>query len=79
LLTHITGGHLDAEGADTGRRSYQPMNINFGLFPPLMGSTRGNRNQRMRGTEKSLAKKQALTRRALNDLDEWLGLKAAAE
>ena len=55
------------------------MNINFGLFPPLMGSTRGNRNQRMRGTEKSLAKKQALTRRALNDLDEWLGLKAAAE
>jgi methylenetetrahydrofolate--tRNA-(uracil-5-)-methyltransferase len=79
LLTHITGGHLDAEGADTGRRSYQPMNINFGLFPPLMGSTRGNGNQRLRGTEKSLAKKQALTRRALNDLDEWLGLKAAAE
>jgi methylenetetrahydrofolate--tRNA-(uracil-5-)-methyltransferase len=79
LLTHITGGHLDAEGADTGRRSYQPMNINFGLFPPLMGSTGGNGNQRLRGTEKSLAKKQALTRRALNDLDEWLGLKAAAE
>jgi methylenetetrahydrofolate--tRNA-(uracil-5-)-methyltransferase len=79
LLTHITGGHLDAEGGDTGRRSYQPMNINFGLFPPLMGSTRGNGNQRLRGTEKSLAKKQALTRRALNDLDEWLGLKAAAE
>jgi len=78
LLTHITGGHLDAEGADTGRRSYQPMNINFGLFPPL-GSTRGNGNQRLRGTEKSLAKKRALTRRALNDLDEWLGLKAAAE
>jgi methylenetetrahydrofolate--tRNA-(uracil-5-)-methyltransferase len=54
------------------------MNIYFGLFPPL-GSTRGNGNQRLRGTEKSLAKKQALTRRALNDLDEWLGLKAAAE
>jgi methylenetetrahydrofolate--tRNA-(uracil-5-)-methyltransferase len=79
LLAHITGGHLDGEDADTERRSYQPMNINFGLFPPLTGSTRGNGTQRLRGTEKNLAKKRALTRRALNDLDQWLGLRAAAE
>jgi methylenetetrahydrofolate--tRNA-(uracil-5-)-methyltransferase len=78
LLAHITGGHLAAEDADTERRSYQPMNINFGLFPPLTGSTRRN-GSRLRGTEKNLAKKRALTRRALNDLDEWIGLRAAAE
>jgi methylenetetrahydrofolate--tRNA-(uracil-5-)-methyltransferase len=79
LLAHITGGHLDAGDADTERRSYQPMNVNFGLFPPLRGSIRGNGTQRLRGTEKNLAKKRALTRRALNDLDQWLGLRAAAE
>src|SRR3981081_2699727 len=30
---HITGGHI--ETIDAGPRSFQPMNINFGLFPPL--------------------------------------------
>ena len=33
LLGHITGGHI--ETIDAGPRSFQPMNINFGLFPPL--------------------------------------------
>src|SRR5438046_7540151 len=33
LLGHITGGHI--ETIDAGTRSFQPMNINFGLFPPL--------------------------------------------
>src|SRR5581483_568950 len=33
LLGHITGGHIDT--IDKGPRSFQPMNINFGLFPPL--------------------------------------------
>ena len=33
LLAHITGGHV--ETIDAGPRSYQPMNVNFGLFPPL--------------------------------------------
>src|SRR5690606_31245311 len=34
LLNHITGGHIlsDDEG---GKRSFQPMNVNFGLFPPV--------------------------------------------
>src|SRR5712675_1736428 len=36
LLGHITGGHI--ETIDAGPRSYQPMNINFGLFPPLAQS-----------------------------------------
>ena len=33
LLAHITGGHI--ETIDAGPRSFQPMNVNFGLFPPL--------------------------------------------
>jgi methylenetetrahydrofolate--tRNA-(uracil-5-)-methyltransferase len=34
LLTHITGGHLSADG-EGAARSFQPMNVNFGLFPPV--------------------------------------------
>ena len=33
LLVHITGGHLSQ--GDGASRSFQPMNVNFGLFPPL--------------------------------------------
>jgi methylenetetrahydrofolate--tRNA-(uracil-5-)-methyltransferase len=34
LISHITGGHLlDETGASSG--SFQPMNINYGLLPPL--------------------------------------------
>ena len=33
LLGHITGGHI--ETIDEGPSSFQPMNVNFGLFPPL--------------------------------------------
>jgi methylenetetrahydrofolate--tRNA-(uracil-5-)-methyltransferase len=80
LLAHITGGHLGMEAAESVEaRSYQPMNVNFGLFPPLAGSIRADDGRRLRGTEKNLAKKRALTRRALNDLDQWLGFRAAAE
>jgi methylenetetrahydrofolate--tRNA-(uracil-5-)-methyltransferase len=52
LLSHITGG---AE-AD----SYQPMNVNFGLFPPL--------DERAKKAERKLA----LTSRARRDLAEWM-------
>ena len=31
LIGHITGGHI--ETIDAGPRSFQPMNVNFGLFP----------------------------------------------
>src|SRR6266511_2805312 len=63
LLGHITGGHV--ETMDAGPRSYQPMNVNFGLFPPLVQAIKGDAGQRLRGTAKTLAKKQALCRRAL--------------
>ena len=75
LLAHITGGHLDAPAADAGTplpRSYQPMNINFGLFPPLARAPTSENGRRLRGTEKTLAKKRALARRALDDLDRWI-------
>ena len=52
LLNHITAG-ANAE-------TFQPMNVNFGLFPPL--------GERVRGRER----KRAMSRRALTDLDAWL-------
>ena len=70
LLGHITGGHL----AD-GKRSFQPMNVNFGLFPPLPeGAVRKPEGHegRWRGKEKAVAKKRATTARALDDFDRWL-------
>ena len=52
LLGHITGG-ADAT-------TFQPMNVNFGLFPPIEGTFRGKE------------RKQALSARALRDFDRWL-------
>ncbi|PLW77749.1 methylenetetrahydrofolate--tRNA-(uracil(54)-C(5))-methyltransferase (FADH(2)-oxidizing) TrmFO [Cohaesibacter celericrescens] len=70
LLAHITGGHLiDTNG---GRRSFQPMNVNFGLFPPVEFSRRREDGSRMRGVEKQLSKKKALSKRALTDTKAWL-------
>mgnify|MGYP005816850967 CR=1 FL=1 len=67
LLAHITGGHL-ASDADGGR-SFQPMNINFGLFPPLDASASGGRRLK---AERGLARKKSLSARALADLGAWL-------
>jgi methylenetetrahydrofolate--tRNA-(uracil-5-)-methyltransferase len=70
LLGHITGGHI--ETIDAGPRSFQPMNINFGLFPPLQQApTRSETGERLRGTAKTQAKKRALAGRALSDLESW--------
>jgi methylenetetrahydrofolate--tRNA-(uracil-5-)-methyltransferase len=59
LLTHIT------KGADAA--TFQPMNVNFGLFPPLETDTRGR------------DRKKLMAHRAIADLDAWLGRKAEAE
>jgi methylenetetrahydrofolate--tRNA-(uracil-5-)-methyltransferase len=73
LLGHITGGHLPAEGeAESGARSFQPMNVNFGLFPPIDEPTRDAAGNRIKGKERGATKKRALTGRALADLDRWL-------
>ena len=69
LLNHITGGHLfEVTG---GHRSFQPMNINFGLFPSVDAPTSEN-GKRLRGKEKAVAKKRAMTGRALAAFSEWL-------
>ncbi len=54
LLSHITGG------ADA--RTFQPMNVNFGLFPEFPKSAK------IRGKDR----KQAMSARALRDLSCWL-------
>jgi methylenetetrahydrofolate--tRNA-(uracil-5-)-methyltransferase len=71
LLGHITGGHI--ETIEPGTRSFQPMNINFGLFPPLPNPPAKKADgTRLRGNEKTVARKQAISARALADLDRWI-------
>ncbi len=54
LLSHITGGAM----AD----SFQPMNVNFGLFPPM------ETTKKLRGRDR----KNAYAARALDDTQSWL-------
>ena len=78
LLNHLTRGHLSVEGE--GPRSFQPMNVNFGLFPDV--EIPKEPGKRLRGNEKSVAKKRAMSARALRDLADWLAEeegRAAAE
>ena len=70
LLAHITG-RLAVPGESL--RDFQPMNINFGLFPPIEQPVRDAEGKRLRGTAKTLERKRALSRRALRDFDAWLG------
>ncbi len=57
LLAHITGGHI--ETIDAGPSSFQPMNVNFGLFPPLPAPVAYDKDGRKfgRGSAKNLARK----------------------
>ena len=59
LLGHITGG-ADAE-------TYQPMNVNFGLMPPIEGRS------------KKADRKKMYTERARQKLAEWLESQKVAE
>jgi len=63
LIHHITGG---AEA-----KSFQPMNVNFGLFPPVEGLKGGRRGRKDRY--------KAYTDRAKASWQGWLGQRAAAE
>jgi len=60
LLAHVTGGHLDS-----GNGSFQPMNCNFGLFPPLEPPAN------IKGKARGAARKALLAERALSDLKHW--------
>jgi methylenetetrahydrofolate--tRNA-(uracil-5-)-methyltransferase len=75
LLGHITGGHIIDETAEADAskpRSFQPMNVNFGLFPPMDPPTHRADGTRIKGKDKSFERKRAMSRRALADLAEWL-------
>jgi methylenetetrahydrofolate--tRNA-(uracil-5-)-methyltransferase len=76
LLNHITGGHIVTED-EPGKRSFQPMNVNFGLFPPA--EIPKPEGRRLRGKEKTITKKKAVTARALADCRHWLGLESQAQ
>jgi methylenetetrahydrofolate--tRNA-(uracil-5-)-methyltransferase len=70
LLAHITGGHIAR--IDAGPPSFQPMNVNFGLFPPLAHAPdKTPDDHRLRGAVKNSANKRALAARALADLETW--------
>jgi methylenetetrahydrofolate--tRNA-(uracil-5-)-methyltransferase len=86
LIAHITGGHIvhdeDATAGAPKSRSFQPMNINYGLLPPIEIPPTGADGKRIKGKDKSFAKKRAASRRALADLATWLdatALPVAAE
>jgi methylenetetrahydrofolate--tRNA-(uracil-5-)-methyltransferase len=59
-------------------RSFQPMNINYGLLPPLEAPERGADGRPLKGKERGLERKRALSRRALGDLDRWLARQCSA-
>ena len=73
LLNHITGGHMLEENI----KSFQPMNVNFGLFPvpenPYQIMPNGKR-KKLKGKDR----KKCYTSRALEDLDTWLNEKEKA-
>ncbi len=67
LLAHITGG----ADADT----FQPMNVNFGLFPPIdLVITPNGKKRKLRGRER----KMAYSARALDSFASWAGIMKAA-
>ncbi|MGE3227842.1 MAG: methylenetetrahydrofolate--tRNA-(uracil(54)-C(5))-methyltransferase (FADH(2)-oxidizing) TrmFO [Hyphomicrobium sp.] len=74
LVAHITGGHLLDEGTGSSSGSFQPMNINYGLLPPLEEDAplAGEDGRRLKGKERGAEKKRVMSRRALRDLDGWI-------
>ncbi|MCL4676339.1 MAG: methylenetetrahydrofolate--tRNA-(uracil(54)-C(5))-methyltransferase (FADH(2)-oxidizing) TrmFO, partial [Pararhodobacter sp.] len=70
LLSHITGGHIEV--TDGRGSSFQPMNVNFGLFPPIEKITAVD-GKRLKHTEQAAARKRAYTARAMADFTAWLG------
>ena len=70
LINHITGGHI--ETTDARGSSFQPMNVNFGLFPPIE-KMKMKDGKRLKHTEQAVERKRAYTMRAKADFEAWLG------
>ena len=65
LIDHITGGHLEG-GA------FQPMNINYGLLPPMEPPKIDHEGKKLPLKERGRAKKRLMSVRALANLETWL-------
>ncbi|MCZ8193278.1 methylenetetrahydrofolate--tRNA-(uracil(54)-C(5))-methyltransferase (FADH(2)-oxidizing) TrmFO [Brevundimonas sp.] len=70
LVEHITGGHMD--GA-----KFQPMNVNYGLLPPLEAPRIDEDGRRIPPRDRGRARKRLMSLRALASLDRWSGGGAA--
>lgn len=64
LVEHITGGHLEGS-------KFQPMNINYGLLPPLEAPKVDEEGNRIRPKERGRAKKRLQSIRAIEALKAW--------
>ena len=68
LVEHITGGHLEGPG---GISKFQPMNINYGLLPPLEAPKVDEAGVKIPLKERGRAKKRLMSIRALEALMAW--------
>jgi len=66
LVAHVTGGFMSGPKA-----KFQPMNINFGLFPPIELDYKDDDGKRIRGKDKTRFRKRHLAVRALKDIEGW--------
>ena len=54
---------------DTNIENFQPMNINFGIFPTIQGEVTANgKFRKIKGADR----KKAYSDRALRDVQSWL-------
>ncbi|WP_427451166.1 methylenetetrahydrofolate--tRNA-(uracil(54)-C(5))-methyltransferase (FADH(2)-oxidizing) TrmFO [Litorimonas sp. WD9-15] len=69
LVEHVTGGYMTGPKA-----KFQPMNVNFGLFPPIEGEIVYPKlnGKRRRGKDKTRYRKSLLAARALEDIKPWV-------
>jgi len=66
LVEHITGGHLEGS-------KFQPMNINYGLLPPLPAPKVDEAGVKIPMKERGRAKKRLMSLRAVEALNAWRG------
>lgn len=68
LVEHVTGGFMDGPKA-----KFQPMNVNFGLFPAIDGIVyKDEDGKRIRGKDKTRYRKRLMAERALRDIQSWV-------
>ena len=64
LVEHITGGHLEGS-------KFQPMNINYGLLPPLEAPRVDAEGRKIPPKDRGRAKKRLMSVRAMEALKAW--------